>query len=457
MHKCNNCISLIFPKFVSLSKIFFSKFSTSHSLQQVFSKKYYTRYFEKCFLLQISINRVGNVKAAPIHITKTTLQPQYDNLQIITKNILQLKVLNFKSWLLLTAACLQLLQCVHFSSQLSGNVKNKSELLLGWFSWLGLQACAMYIYLLKNKGHQLKYYLDNLLAFRKKHTIKTCNLTSYPNTHSLIEFSNLLLGYLILLTAVGIGPCFVLILHWSNPCKPSLLGYFLLEECHRTNGSLNHVIQIIWTQIKTGTVFLFNIWLWYFGFHGLAFGFTVVHITLTMIVRECIQLACRQTKSIYTNISDKCKIYRQLQILNILCNSIQQSCLLTFLCAVTFTMSLSINLVIRFGSANIEDKFIFVTLFSFVTIDAIGSIIFILGGMVSVFVNSKNCLCCMKGLQLQCKSKFDRVWMRSFFRSCDTIKLKFGDNNFIEELTPFKTLDFAINLTVQILLVFRIN
>lgn len=52
--------------------------------------------------------------------------------------------------------------------------------------------------------------------------------------------------------------------------------------------------------------------------------------------------------------------------------------------------------------------------------------------------------------------KFDKLWMQQFGKSCDKIIVKFSNCNIIEELKPL-CLDFATNMTAQILLVFKTN
>lgn len=43
-------------------------------------------------------------------------------------------------------------------------------------------------------------------------------------------------------------------------------------------------------------------------------------------------------------------------------------------------------------------------------------------------------------------------WAQRFIKSCQLIKIRFGSLNFIEERTPLNCLDFANNLTVELLL-----
>ncbi len=150
--KCYLNVILLFICKISL-KTFFRKFGQFPRPRLSISKTFLTKYLEKYFLLQFCIKQIGIVKAVPIRITKTTLHLKIDNTHINIPNKFQLTALKFKCYLLLTAACLLLLQCIHLSRKLAGNTKHTSELLLGWLSWLGLHATGTYIYLFKNKGH----------------------------------------------------------------------------------------------------------------------------------------------------------------------------------------------------------------------------------------------------------------------------------------------------------------
>lgn len=411
-------------------------------------------YIEKFFILHFASKLANFANAAPINTINVTLQSNHETLQISVLSQYNLRDLRFKSFLFLTLAGLQLLQLIYFIRESARNTSHELDLLVGLISLVGLQTTATYIHLFCNKGHLLKYYLENLFEFKKKYEIAACKTLSWRKM-SFLELFNHLLAYMMLFTSVGFGPCWVLLFHWSSPCKPSLVGSFLLSECHQSSIFSQDLLQLIWRSITKFFVFVLNIWLWYFGVSGTAFILTVVHIISTLILRECTQLALRYIKTC-TNVCNGAKVFSKLQIFSSLTNCLQQSCLLVFFCMTIFTLSLSINLLVRFvSSESVEKDYSVVVVCIILIFDAGGSILFILWGMVSVFSNSKNCLHLIKELELKCKLKSDRLWLRSFYKSCDKIKIKFGDSNFIEELTPFKCLDFAINVTAQILLVLK--
>jgi len=49
-------------------------------------------------------------------------------------------------------------------------------------------------------------------------------------------------------------------------------------------------------------------------------------------------------------------------------------------------------------------------------------------------------------------SRYMKLWVKRFWRSCDEVKIRFGDNNFLDTLTPLRCMDTSMNLTVQVLL-----
>jgi len=74
-----------------------------------------------------------------------------------------------------------------------------------------------------------------------------------------------------------------------------------------------------------------------------------------------------------------------------------------------------------------------------------------LGGMVAIRSKSKKVL--QENKVMQGETQRESKIYRKFWQSCPIIKIKFGAQNFVEELTPLNCLDFTVNLAVQFLLV----
>lgn len=84
-------------------------------------------------------------------------------------------------------------------------------------------------------------------------------------------------------------------------------------------------------------------------------------------------------------------------------------------------------------------------------------LLFCLSGYAEVYVESRETL-----HQIQCRilgitGVKERRWIRSFTKSCGLVKVKFGGNHFVDELTPLNSLSRALELAVQIILFERTN
>lgn len=84
--------------------------------------------------------------------------------------------------------------------------------------------------------------------------------------------------------------------------------------------------------------------------------------------------------------------------------------------------------------------------------DGVANNMVLLEGMVSMCAYSKIVLERAKYLTVDFVSRREKLLIKKIWRSCDKIKVKFGDSNFLEELTPLRCLDFSVDMTVQLLL-----
>lgn len=73
-----------------------------------------------------------------------------------------------------------------------------------------------------------------------------------------------------------------------------------------------------------------------------------------------------------------------------------------------------------------------------------------LGGMVADRKESKKVL--LENKMTNGKNCAEGKVSRKFWRSCAIIKIKFGSQNYVEELKPLNCLDFSIGLVMQFLL-----
>lgn len=142
-------------------------------------------------------------------------------------------------------------------------------------------------------------------------------------------------------TAFAFGPCFVFGFHWKQPWKPSLLGYFILQECHGYKFAKSLMLQNIFGWIVKASVFIGNIWRWCIGVAGLTVVATIVHIIAMMMTSDCIQIIKRRLKNSCNKIEDP-NVFRQLQVFKRLTHSVQQDCL-------CFFRSFNCNFILKCG------------------------------------------------------------------------------------------------------------
>lgn len=115
-------------------------------------------------------------------------------------------------------------------------------------------------------------------------------------------------------------------------------------------------------------------------------------------------------------------------------------------------LSLSNAVVIRLWYR--DSNYMIICILGIVLLASGSVLLFLLGGMAEILVHSKNYLTAAKGLlEKPWQSKPNRRNLRVIVKSCQQISVKFGSINFIEALTPINCLDFANDLTVQLLLI----
>lgn len=142
--------------------------------------------------------------------------------------------------------------------------------------------------------------------------------------------------------------------------------------------------------------------------------------------------------------------YRTLYILGLLQNEIQKDPLSQVIAtALIILQSVSTSTLIRVKS---KSGIVFTIVLGLISMDTIIALIFILGVMAQVYTQSKDSLRnCKRALTYNFRIK--PKWTQRFLISCAPIKVRFGSINFIDRMTPLNCVNFANNLTVQLLLV----
>lgn len=251
---------------------------------------------------------------------------------------------------------------------------------------------------------------------------------------------------------------FVFGLHWRNPCRASMLGYWLLDACGGPSifGTKSHEFFEMGKKlaILTGNFYFFSV-----CFKIGSFVISVLQILCQMSIRGYLRsfwklsedIPKRRAGSIY-HIS---QIYRHIQVMSTLNNVIQQNRIIVVLMSAGILLqSLSIFMVVRhpWNWTHLLPLGIYTMLLTDCTL----AIIVLTGGMANIYSDSKLILSRLRTNILSGNDnllpRIELKWARKFYKSCDPLKVKFGSTNFFEANTPLNCMNFANGLTVNILL-----
>lgn len=215
---------------------------------------------------------------------------------------------------------------------------------------------------------------------------------------------------------------------------------------YKSNSPIRNLIA---TTLKI-VIFIGNIGIWDIGIHAASFVVITGHIISPVIVRECIRKIQKRLQLSH-NICKESAVYRQLQVFNSISNAVQQSCLGLSIVVMILCTSMAFGLLIA-SSVTGATQQVLVAAFLILTVDGTIGILVALGGLVRVHSESKNLITVVKRLDYTYMSQVDRRWVKRFWQSCDRLRIKFGDSNFLEDLTPLRCYDCVLDYTVQILL-----
>lgn len=416
------------------------------------------KYLEKTFLLYATTKFVNFTKSSLIKVDLATLKPDIKSIQFQTHDSPALRKFYQKSWLNCVTAAVQLFQLLALSSTTFGGIKPHPPhiMILGWFNCLGLVGASIITQSCRSNGPALKMYLNSLIKFQNKYRTKIKSSTESKSSNgSIMERLNFLLVPMLLISSVVIPLVLVLGFHWTHPCKPSLVGFFILAECHQSCTISTQNWEIVLNIFIKASVFLWNMWTWMFGFQSSVYLVISVSIIGSMMCKECLQIFLNRLKcrrDIYTD----GLLYREIQIMNVISNSVQQRFLGITMTNFTIGLAMLFNLLVGFVNRTCEEtNFIMIIGFALLAVDCILGLLVLLAGMAVVYVESKRKLDECKRVTELYKVTSCRTWAKRYWRSCYILKVKFGDGNFLEKLTPLKCLDVAFNLTVQFLLLSR--
>lgn len=121
-------------------------------------------------------------------------------------------------------------------------------------------------------------------------------------------------------------------------------------------------------------------------------------------------------------------------------------------CAGILVLSLSEAIVVKLAFMENNNTAIFL-LFIFLMLNCYYGLIVTFSGFAHVHETSISVLTEMNRHLITMTTTKDRKQRKRFHNSCSPIKVRLGSVNFVESLTPLNFINFANNLTLQIVLV----
>lgn len=148
------------------------------------------------------------------------------------------------------------------------------ETVLFWICFLANANFLCYLYVHETKPREITLYINSFFKFDAIYgsSVSKRSKESFQTKMSLVWVK------CAIVTAVVFPIFFVYGVHWTNPCKVSLLGFWLLEKCNIEP----NFIKMVPNVLVKAVVFLINHWMWVFGLQGALLGGLVIS-TMTMI------------------------------------------------------------------------------------------------------------------------------------------------------------------------------
>lgn len=408
----------------------------------------FKKYKDTNFLFKLATRQTRIFKSVPLRLDYLNSSKKLSFVLECSKNI---RVLKYKCILHTSLVGLQLLQCLLSSTKQFNREQSAFDKIFGWLTFQILMTTSIFLHICRINGPTFQSYLNNILNTSKNIASNTTKLDRFTTFGVKLKLWAI---PIILFSGHVFGPILVFGFHWKNQCKSSFVGYFLLEECHKSASVENlDILTITRRWFAKILAFILNICMWNLGGSCAGFMVTVCYIISPIIQQEFIYFMGTQLNDIET-VYSRLSVYRQLQILNTLYNETQKVALGAMMVCGTLGVSISLAFLVSSlnGGHSKANILVFVT-YGMSICNCTFALVIVLGGMVAVSLKSEKYLKDVSKLELRQISREKRLWIRRHWRSCAKVKIYFGENNFLENLTPLRCLDWAVNLAVQILLV----
>lgn len=164
--------------------------------------------------------------------------------------------------------------------------KEKESPAEGVLAWIGLSmmlAGQAYIAEVTSKSSEIVLLSNSLFQFDSLHPA-----TAKPGSVSMRNIMDLAIVYGTFISAVGIPIIFVQGLHWMNPCKASLSGYWMIPECTGISANPSLFYGVINFLLKF-LVIIINQWIWSLSAHAGLFSVAVFNTMCVSSIRQFTQ------------------------------------------------------------------------------------------------------------------------------------------------------------------------
>ncbi len=128
-------------------------------------------------------------------------------------------------------------------------------------------------------------YVNGILQFQNKYRSNGLFATMITRKPSLIERMNVCFAYAFCSSVISLPVAFIYGLHWTNPCKPSIIGYQLISECHEPGNTNKWIRSLSWKLL----VFAINHWTWSFTLNVSLFVVSGIQVLCTLSLRGFIE------------------------------------------------------------------------------------------------------------------------------------------------------------------------
>lgn len=249
---------------------------------------------------------------------------------------------------------------------------------------------------------------------------------------------------------------FVFVIQWRNPCEASYIGYWILKECSSSSPTRNIfviIIQVVIKLILTMMNFVmvsYSTHLTFFILCGVAvstlsFGsYLKIYHNLYLDYVNAIN-----TPKIAKTLHHATMFYRKTQLLNAKFNHIHQKMISSSgILGITIIQISCWYLLLKSEWSVVNLPLISVFLLCACNSTIVNlTVIAVMGNLVTMSIKILH-------IVKWKRSGFGRnMWVRRFHLSCVPLKIKFGDSNYFDQLTPLNIQNFAITQTVNLLLV----